>query len=371
MTRRGLVLGGGGVLGAAWTVGALTALQEQLGIDAREFDEYVGTSAGSVLAALLACGAGVDQLREHQLGSEISAGPLAGFHYDHDTAAGGSRPTRPRAALGAPAVIRRGVSGLRRLPPTTVISSFLPVGTGRLDRVGALIRHVAPSGWAPRAGLTVVALDYDASERIAFGREGAPQADLADAVMASCAIPAWYEPVGINGRRYVDGGAWSSTNIDLMVGLDLDEVYVLAPAVTFDPDTPTRVMTRLERRWRARVTRRALRELTDVHRGGTHVTLLGPSSADLEVMGHNIMEAQRRIEVLQTSLRTSRVSLGDPHELGIDHGHVPREPEDADAVTAYTAVDQPDPGVERAPARPTAVADHTAYPVTPDQEERR
>ena len=75
MTRRGLVLGGGGVLGAAWTVGALTALEEQLGIDAREFDEFVGTSAGSVLAALLACGAGVAQLREHQLGGEITAGP--------------------------------------------------------------------------------------------------------------------------------------------------------------------------------------------------------------------------------------------------------------------------------------------------------
>ena len=119
-------------------------------------------------------------------------------------------------------------------------------------------------------------------------RKGFPEVDLADAVMASCAIPAWYEPVMIGGRRYVDGGAWSSTNIDLVAGLNLDEVYVLAPAVTFDPDTPTRAMTRLERRWRSRVTRRALIELAEVHRGGTHVTLLGPSSVDLEVMGHNL-----------------------------------------------------------------------------------
>lgn len=393
MTRRGLVLGGGGVLGAAWTVGALTALEEQLGIDAREFDEFVGTSAGSVLAALLACGVDVAALREHQLGAEITAGPLSGFHYDHDTAAGGSRPPRPRAALGAPAVIRRGVSGLRRLPPTTVVSSFLPVGTGRLDRVGALIKHVAPAGWAPRAGLTVVALDYDASERIAFGRNGAPEVDLADAVMASCAIPAWYEPVSIHGRRYVDGGAWSSTNIDLMVGLDLDEAYVLAPAVTFDPDTPTRAMTRLERRWRTRVTRRALRELAEVHRDGAQVTLLGPSSLDLEVMGHNIMAAQRRMEVLQTSLQTSRASLGDPHELGIEQGHVPHEPESADAVTAYTAVDQtesdaasdpapdpaPDPAADAAPdpspdpvadAAPDQAPDPAAYPSVLTQEDR-
>ena len=355
MTRRGLVLGGGGVLGAAWTVGALTALEDRLGIDARDFDHYVGTSAGSVLAALLASGAGVAQLREHQLGGEITDGPLLGFHYDHDNAAGGSRPTKPRAALGAPAVIRRGVSGLRRLPPTTVISSFLPLGTGRLDRVGALVRHVTPTGWVRRPGLTVVAVDYDGAERVAFGRPGAPDVDLADAVMASCAIPAWYEPVTIAGRRYVDGGAWSSTNIDLMAGLDLDEVYVLAPAVTFDPDTPTRVMTRLDRRWRTRVTRRALRELTLVHRGGAQVTLLGPSSADLEVMGHNVMAAQRRIAVLQTSLHTSRVSLADPHALEIDHGHTPAEPVDHDSVTAYTAIDHDE-------AAGLAEPDTAAYP---------
>ena len=162
-----------------------------------------------------------------------------------------------------------------------------------------------------------------------------------------------------------------------MVGLDLDEVYVLAPAVTFDPDTPTRAMTRLERRWRTRVTRRALRELAEVHRDGAQVTLLGPSSLDLEVMGHNIMAAQRRMEVLQTSLQTSRASLGDPHELGIEQGHVPHEPESADAVTAYTAVDQtesdaasdpapdpaPDPAADAAPdPSPDPVAD-----AAPDQ----
>ena len=47
--------------------------------------------------------------------------------------------------------------------------------------------------------------------------------------MASCAIPGWYQPVRIDRHRYIDGGAWSSTNLDLMVGQGLDEVYVLAP----------------------------------------------------------------------------------------------------------------------------------------------
>ena len=52
--RRGLVLGGGGVLGAAWMVGALKALEDELGVDAREFDEFVGTSAGSIAATMRA-----------------------------------------------------------------------------------------------------------------------------------------------------------------------------------------------------------------------------------------------------------------------------------------------------------------------------
>ena len=61
-TRRGLVLGGGGVLGAAWMVGALQALQDQSGLDVRDFDAFVGTSAGSILAALLGAGVSVTDL---------------------------------------------------------------------------------------------------------------------------------------------------------------------------------------------------------------------------------------------------------------------------------------------------------------------
>ena len=60
MTTRGLVLGAGGVLGAAWTIGALAAVREHLGWEPGTADVLVGTSAGSVLASALACGFGVD-----------------------------------------------------------------------------------------------------------------------------------------------------------------------------------------------------------------------------------------------------------------------------------------------------------------------
>jgi NTE family protein len=49
---------------------------------------------------------------------------------------------------------------------------------------------------------------------VVFGAPGAPKASVADAVQASCAIPAVFKPVRIDGREYVDGGAWSVTNLD-------------------------------------------------------------------------------------------------------------------------------------------------------------
>ena len=313
--RRGLVLGGGGVLGAAWMVGALKALEDQLGMDAREFDEVVGTSAGSVLASLLGAGVSVADLLVHQLEGAIDVGPMAGYAWDYEHDTGGDRPGLPRPGLGSRELLRRNALHLRQLPPTAVLSAVLPEGRGSLEAVGALVRHVTPAGWVRRPGVCVVALCYDSGERVAFGREGAPEADLADAVMASCAIPGWYQPVRIGDRRYIDGGAWSSTNLDLMVGREVDEVFVLAPQVSFVRDVPRQWRTRVERQWRNRVSLRALRELHKVHRDGAEVTMVGPGEEDLAAIGGNLMDVTRRPRVIETSLRTSAAALRDPAPL--------------------------------------------------------
>jgi len=314
-TRRGLVLGGGGVLGAAWLVGALQALQDETGVDLRDFDALVGTSAGSILVALLGAGVNVGDLVSYQRGLEVESGPLAGFHFDYEHASGGDRPMRPRAGLGSRELLMRNALQLRQLPPTAVLAAFLPVGRGDLGAVGALISHVVPEGWVARDDVTVVALDYDTGERVPFGRPGAPPAALPVAVMASCAIPGWYQPVLIGEHRFIDGGAWSSTNLDLLAEEGLDEVFVLAPQVSFAADSPTQWATRLERQWRNRVTRAVVREVEKVHRRGTEVTVLGPGPEDLEAFGSNVMNVSRRLSVIETSLRTSALALRDPAPL--------------------------------------------------------
>ncbi len=296
-------------------VGALSALQEHLGTDLRDVDALVGTSAGSVVASLLAAGVSVEELRHHQSGLPLPDGLLSGFNWDYDTATGTGRPPRPRPGLGSAGLLARNVGHLRRLPPTAVLSALLPEGRGSLESVGAMVRHVVPQGWVARDGLQVVTMDYETGRRVAFGRAGAPEADLADAVMASCAIPGWYQPVRIGDARYVDGGACSSTSVDLLVGQGLDEVWVVAPSVSFAVDAPDQLLTRLERQWRVRVTRRCLREVAKVHAGGSDVTVVGPGPDDLAAIGGNLMDVGRRQAVLETSLRTSAEALGDPEPL--------------------------------------------------------
>jgi NTE family protein len=313
--RWGLVLGGGGVLGGAWLVGALSALQEVHGLDPRDAEMIVGTSAGSVMTALLGAGVAVDDLRAHQLGGRPADDRLATAVWDYDTAAGGPHPPRPHFHVGSTALVTRNVSRWHRMPPTAVLAGLLPEGRGSLAAVGALVAGLVPQGWAPHPGVRVVALDYDSGHRVVFGADGAPAVDLPDAVMASCAIPGWYAPVAIGGHRYVDGGAWSATSTDLLAGLGLAEVFVLAPMVSFAFDRPASLLARAERRWRAQVTRRCLREVAKVHATGTEVTVLGPGPEDLASMGSNLMAAQRRQDVLRTSLRTSAVALRDPEPL--------------------------------------------------------
>jgi NTE family protein len=303
------------VLGGAWTVGALTALQDVHGLDPRDAEFIVGTSAGSVLAALLGSGVSVEELRSHQLGEPVVTGPLAALDWDYDTATGGPHPPAPRLAPSNVGLLTHNMNRLRRLPPTAVLAALLPEGRGSLGTVGRLVGSLVPSGWCPHPGVRAVAMDLDLGRRVAFGAPGAPPADLADAVMASCAIPGWYAPVTIRGGRYVDGGACSATNVDLLADRGLDEVFVLAPMVSFAVDRPTDWRARAERQWRARVTRRCLREVAKVHARGTEVTVVGPGPEDLEAIGSNLMAVDRRHLVLHTSLVTSSRALADPERL--------------------------------------------------------
>jgi NTE family protein len=296
------------VLGAAWTIGALAAVEEEYGWDPREAEVLIGTSAGSVLAAFLGCGVGVEQLLNHQRGIVVPGDPE--ISYDPDRDSGGALPPRPKLRIGSPKGVLAAARRPHRVTPMAALSTVLPQGRGSLDALGRLVEAVRPDGgWADHPRTWVGAMDYDNGRRVAFGRDGAPKAELRDAVMASCAIPGWYSPVSISGRRYVDGGACSPTSIDLVTRLELDEVVVLSPMTSLRYDRPATVAGRIERRFRRLSTKRVVGEIKKVAATGTKVTFLGPGAEDLEVIGANMMDPRRREQVLETSIRTSRDAL--------------------------------------------------------------
>lgn len=317
--RRGLVLGGGGVLGGTWAVGALAAMEQEYGFTAGDVDVIVGTSAGSVLAALLGAGVTVPQLQQHYAEEVVTDGPLAGYDFDPVRATGGHRPAMPRFLLpGSPKLIGSTLRRIGQLPATTVLSGFMPEGGRTLERVGHLIDAVTPMGqWSPHPGVWVVAMDYDDGKRVVFGRAGSPVVPLSDAVMASCSIPGWFAPVHIGDHTYVDGGAVSATSIDVVAHAGLDEVYVVAPMVSFSMDEPSGVGHRLERRWREEVTKMAQREADIVRESGVAVRMVGPGPEDLVAIGANLMDGTRIRFVLETSLRTSIAAWRESDALAV------------------------------------------------------
>jgi len=315
-SRTGLVLGGGGLTGAAWMTGALPALQDRLSQPLGDVEVIVGTSAGSVLAASLRCRCSIEEMIGYQRGETIRGLPALPQVKD------GPLPPVPQPRMGSPVLWCTALLTPHRVHPRVSATAWLPHGRGRHTALRAMVgdlharHHGGPAGAAPHwvEGHTwIVAVDYDSGRRVVFGRSGAPAAPLPDAVVASCSIPGWYRPAKINGRRYVDGGVRSMTSLSLMADAGVDEVYVLAPMASTGTDSPRSPHERLDRTVRGLATRALLRDARRLHARGITVTLLTPGPEDLATMGVNPMDARRREAVLAASLRTSPAALARPH----------------------------------------------------------
>src|SRR5580692_9496554 len=303
-----VVLGAGGVLGAAWMTGALACLADRLPCPPGDVDLVVGTSAGSVLAAALHCRAPFAEIAAWQRGQATGSLTESVALATQD----GPLPPLPRMRLGSVPLARAALLTPHRVPPWVAASAWLPHGRGRHTALRSLItglqQRQAESGWVGQP-TWITAVDYDTGQRVLFGRDGAPAASLPDAVVASCSIPGWYEPAVIGGRRYVDGGVRSMTSLDVLAGSDVQDIYVLAPMASTEPDHPLRPHLRMERRLRQVLTVVLVRQAKVLAARGKRVTVLTPGPRDLAAMGINLMDPRRRQDVLELSFRTSAEAL--------------------------------------------------------------
>ena len=303
--RIGVVLGAGGTLGAAWMIARLRALEDVRAFDAREVELLVGSSAGSVLAAMIACGVSVQELLDHQRGEAGPLNPLAKAGFDHDSSVGGSLPERPPLRLGSTRLLAQVARHPVRLGALTAVAAALPPGRGSLDglRTAVVEATGGRTDWPEHPQLRVTALDYRTGERVAFGAPGAPHASIVDAVTASCSIPGWFSPAVLDGHPYIDAGFRQATSADLAAGLGLDEVLVLSPLASYaeEPRHGSK-FARLERRWRRHLTAVLEREVAPLTAEGVAVTVVTPTTEEREAMGGNLMDHRRRTRVLDIAL---------------------------------------------------------------------
>jgi len=181
------VLGGGGVLGAH-EVGMLQALAER-GIRP---DVILGTSIGAVNGAMFAADptiTGVERLGRLWAETNLSGGVSAG------------------ALLRRISTLARTGTHLQALDEIRLrLVEALPVE--RVEQLEVPFQCVAAS------------IERAAEHWFAEG-------DLADVVLASCAVPGILAPVLIGDEHYIDGGIVNSIPVDRAVALGAKTVYVL------------------------------------------------------------------------------------------------------------------------------------------------
>ena len=309
MASIGLVLGAGGMAGAAWHGAVLAALAEA-GWDARDADLVVGTSAGSSMAAVLRLGIPPTDLMAGPLGRPMSDegtahAARAGGPVELPAPQVGGRVPRP----AAPHLTLRAIARPWRLRPGVAVTGMLPVGRVPTTVLGDRIRRTHDEPW-PDQPTWICAVRLRDGQRVVFGRD-VDDAHLATAVEASSAIPGYFEPVAHAGETYVDGGVHSPTNADLLAGLGFDMVVVSSPM------SATREALR-RTRWpngRTLHTGTLAREVRAVRARGTPVLVLQPGPEVVDAVGPNSMDPSRRRDIALVThetvtehLRSARVA---------------------------------------------------------------
>ena len=309
MTRVGLVLGGGGVVGQAYHSGVLAVLQNDFGFDARNADIVVGTSAGSITGTLLRLGVSAEDLAAWTVKAPLS-GDDAVLRQMAEATLPELAPFRPLELLRRPLrlpgphMVRRALTRPLQFRPMAAGMALMPAGRHDILEQLAALRELERPEW-PQPDLWICAVRRRDGRRVVFGRPGSPEAPIHLAIGASCAVPGYFAPVRIGGHSYVDGGVHSSTNAAVLRGRQLDVAVVIAPMsgpAGWRPGIFPSV-----RRYSDRLLRREVRAL---EAEGVRTVVFTPGPEEQEAMGTDMMSRERLDEVIQRSFLTAGAHAG-------------------------------------------------------------
>jgi NTE family protein len=340
-SKTALVLGGGGFTGGVYEIGALRAL-DLLAVNStvNNFDVYVGTSAGSFVAAMLANGVSPEEMMqvinaEDNMGFEdLDLDKVLKPNYLGFLSKAAALPLRTVELLsrltriGEFSAIDIGV-GLAEALPTGLysgsgLSEYVEEALGTDDRVNDF-RLVDPE-------LYLTATDLDTCERIVFGEEGWSDVPISKAVECSTCLPIVYKPVDLKGRQFVDGGIRSTTNVDIAVEKGAKFIVVVNPLVPYVNDFEKTIPTVFGRRVR-RVSDMGLPAIANqtfrliaharLHQAveqwqekypGVDIILIEPEPDDELMFGTPIMDYSRRLTIARHGFESVTAALARDYD---------------------------------------------------------
>ena len=341
-SKTALVLGGGGFTGGVYEIGALRAL-DLLAVNStvNNFDVYVGTSAGSFVAAMLANGVTPEEMMRvinERLPSELDDLDLDKVlrpNYLGFLQKAAMLPLRTAELLLQPGRDGR-VLGDRHRRRARGGAADRPL-LGQRDR---RVRRRRCSPTTARVNdfrlldneLYVTATDLDTCERIVFGEEGWDDVPISKAVQCSTALPIVYKPVDLKGRQLVDGGIRSTTNVDIAVEHGAKFIVVVNPLVPYVNDFEKTIPTVFGNRVRRvsdmglpAIANQAFRLIAHarLHQAveqwqerypGVDIVLIEPEPNDELMFGTPIMDYSRRLQIARHGFESVTATLAQDYD---------------------------------------------------------
>jgi NTE family protein len=341
-SKTALVLGGGGFTGGVYEIGALRAL-DLLAVDrtVNQFDVYVGTSAGALIASLAANGVTPEQMMRvvndqvPEPFRDVKLDTLLRPNYREFI----SRGVRlPFALLGVLREVGRGLPGLSTVDLAVALADLLPSGlysgSGIEDYVRTVLEDPDRSDDFRELSceLYLAATDLDTCERIVLGAPGWDDVPISLAVRASASLPMVYAPTEVKDRELVDGGIVSTTNLDIAVEAGAKLIVVVNPLVPYVNDFTKEIPTLFGTRTR-RVSDMgfpkigyqtfkllAYQRLHDLAHGwrerypDVDIVLIEPDTDDELMFQTNILDHRSRLEVARHGFQSVTVKLAADYE---------------------------------------------------------
>lgn len=301
--KTGLVLGAGGLVGMAYIAGVLYALDQEAGLSVNDADLIVGTSAGAVVGAYLRAGWTPEDMWLLAMNQHPALAQIGG-----DAAAAGDIMTPAfrspvdfmRRGVGSAYIAARSLARRMPIPVPAVLAELFPGGLFTMDEGARRFKEELPEAW-PEDDLYLCTVDINTGRRVVLGRPGSPEIDLPHGVMASSAIPGVYKPVRCGRMTLVDGGAYSTTNLDLAAKAGCDRIIGVAP-MAFDTSAAPGSIYQLIRRWPARSLGA---EAAAARARGADVYLFRPSRDEVRLHGMKMMRVEGLDDVAKAAYEST------------------------------------------------------------------